>query len=122
MTTIRVFLLLISALIVGAFFVVLVQQRHAEIALLKAFGASRAYVLRSLLAEVTCLLVPAVAAGCAVAIGAGLLLERTVPFEQRPPSILTAALLLVATGLASVVVTARRAAGANPLLALGGHR
>ena len=46
MTLIRGFLLVISALIVGAFFTVLTVQRTRQIGLLKAMGASNAYVLR----------------------------------------------------------------------------
>jgi putative ABC transport system permease protein len=46
MTLIRAFLLAISALIVGAFFTVLIVQRTRQIGLLKALGASSGYVLR----------------------------------------------------------------------------
>src|SRR5690606_11328727 len=46
MTLIRAFLLVISALIVGAFFTVLTVQRTRQIGLLKAMGASSSYVLR----------------------------------------------------------------------------
>ena len=122
MNTIRIFLYVISALVVGAFFVVLVQQRRGEIALLKAVGAGPGYVVRTLLAEILCLLVPSVLAGCAVAWLTGVVVQRTVPFEQRPVSVAVAAVLLVATGLAAVVVTARRAASVDPLVALGLNR
>src|SRR5690606_17395039 len=46
MDLIRGFLLLISALIVGAFFTVWTIQRTRQIGLLKALGATNGYVLR----------------------------------------------------------------------------
>lgn len=122
MNTIRIFLYVISALIVGAFFVVLANQRRGEVALLKAIGASPSYVVRNLVGEIACLLVPAVAVGCLVGWAVGIVLHRSVPFEQTPASTLTAGVLLVTTGLGSVVVTARRTASVEPLLVLGANR
>lgn len=57
MSLIENFLLLISALIVGAFFTVWTVQRASQIALLKALGASSSYVVRDALGQMAIVLV-----------------------------------------------------------------
>lgn len=54
---IQVFLYVISALVVGAFFTVLTVQRKGEIAVLRALGASTQYLLRESLLQSIVLLV-----------------------------------------------------------------
>ena len=71
MSLIRGFLLLISALIVGAFFTVWTVQRTRQIGLMKALGASNGYVLRDALGQLAVVLVAATAVGVAVGGRAG---------------------------------------------------
>ena len=47
MQIIQVFLFLISAVVIGAFFSIWTIQRTKEIGLVKALGASNAYLLRN---------------------------------------------------------------------------
>src|SRR5690606_13276985 len=81
MDLIRGFLLVISSLIVGAFFTVWTVQRTRQIGLLKALGASNAYVLRDALGQLAVVLVAATALGLAVAIGLGSMVGSGVPFR-----------------------------------------
>ena len=90
MTMIRAFLLVISALVVGAFFTVLTVQRTRQIGLLKAMGATNGYIVRDSVGQMTVLVAAATAVG--VAIGAGVIAVLgggEAPVELAPGSIAT---------------------------------
>ena len=120
MTLIRAFLLLISALVVGAFFTVLTVQRTSQIGLLKALGASTGYVVRDGIGQVAIIVVLATAAG---ALGGtaivGLLDGGPVPVELLPVNIATSSLLLIVAGILASLASFRRIAKIEPAIALG---
>jgi len=119
MAMIRWFLLVISALIVGAFFVVWTMQRARQIAVLKALGASRAYVARDALGQLTVVLVGATVLGGLVAFAVGGLVAGTaVPFRLALGPALAALGLLVVTGLLGCLAGIRRVVGVDPAMAL----
>lgn len=118
MTLIRMFLLVISALVVGAFFVIWTVQRTQQIGLLKALGASNAYVIRDALGQLAIVLVVATGAGTLVATGLGQLVGDTVPFRLEAPAVLTTAASLVGLGLLGSVVALRRIVNVEPIIAL----
>jgi putative ABC transport system permease protein len=119
MDLIRGFLLLISALIVGAFFAVWTIQRTRQIGLLKALGASNGYVVRDALGQLAIVLVAATAVGAAVAVGLGSLVGSDVPFSLRPGPVLGSAAVLVVLGMAGSLVSLRRITSVDPVVALG---
>lgn len=119
MTLIRGFLLAISALIVGAFFTVWTVQRTRQIGLMKALGASNAYVLRDALGQLAVVLALATATGAAVAVGIGQFVGSSVPFSLRAGPVVTSSLILIALGLAGSLVAVRRVTGVDPIIALG---
>jgi putative ABC transport system permease protein len=119
MTLIRGFLLVISALVIGAFFTVLTVQRTRQIGLLKAMGASNAYVLRDGIGQMTVLVTAATAVG--VAAGAALvavLSGGSAPVELDARAIATVALLLVGSGIVGSLVAFRRITNIEPAIAL----
>lgn len=118
MTLIRGFLLVISALIVGAFFTVWTIQRTRQIGLLKALGASNAYVLRDALGQLAIVLVSAVLVGAAVAVGVGAIVPEAVPFSLEAAPIVTSVLALVILGMAGSLVAVRRITSVDPIVAL----
>jgi putative ABC transport system permease protein len=122
MSLIRLFLYLISALVVGAFFTVWTVQRRQEIALVKALGGSSGYLLRDAAAQVLVVLVAATAVGALVGVGLGAMVGSGVPFSLDAGSVLGAGILLVALGLAGALVAVRRVTAVDPLVALGGNR
>ncbi len=120
MTLIRGFLLVISALIVGAFFTVLAVQRTRQTGLLKAMGASDAYVLRDGVGQMAVVVVAATAVGTGVGAVMVALLDRTAaPVELSVGSIVGSAALLVATGVVGSLVSFRRITTVEPAVALG---
>lgn len=119
MALIRGFLLVISALIVGAFFMVWTVQRTRQIGLMKALGASSAYVVRDALGQLAVVLVVATALGTAVAVGLGQLVGGDVPFSLQAGPVLTSAAVLIVLGLLGSLVAIRRITSVDPLIALG---
>lgn len=120
MTLIRAFLLAISALVVGAFFTVLTVQRTRQIGLLKAMGASTAYVVRDGIAQMLVIVVLATVAGGAAGTAIVAALDGgPVPVALEAGGIATSAALLVVSGLAGSLVALRRIARVEPAIALG---
>lgn len=119
MNLIRGFLLVISALIVGAFFTVLTLQRTRQIGLLKAMGASNRWVLVDGIGQMTVIVVAATVIGALVgAVIVGVLARGDAPVELRAGGILTTALLIVVTGLVGSLVPFRRITGVEPAISL----
>jgi putative ABC transport system permease protein len=120
MSLISGFLLVISALIVAAFFTVWTIQRTRQIGLLKALGATNGYVLRDALGQLTVVLVAATAVGAAVAVGLGQLVGSGVPFSLDARPVATSAVTLVVLGLLGSLVAIRRVTSVDPVIALAG--
>lgn len=118
MDLIRGFLLLISALIVGAFFTVWTIQRTRQIGLLKALGATNGYVLRDSLGQLAVILVTATAIGVAVALGLGSLVGSGVPFSLEPAPVIASAAALIVLGMAGSLVALRRITSVDPVVAM----
>jgi len=121
------------ALVVGVFvisntFSILVAQRTRELALLRAVGAGRGQVLRSVLVEAVLVgLVAAVLgllAGIGLAKGVTTLLDSagadlpTTSLQVRPPTIVIALVLGLLVTLVAAIVPAVRATRVPPLAAL----
>ncbi|MGB3053465.1 MAG: ABC transporter permease [Acidimicrobiales bacterium] len=120
MTLIRVFLLVISALVIGAFFTVLTVQRTRQIGLLKAMGASNSYIVRDSVGQMTILVVMATGAG--VALGSmivAFLSSGAAPVELSPSAVATVALSLIVSGILGSLVALRRITQVEPAIALG---
>lgn len=120
MTMIRMFLLVISALVVGAFFTVLTLQRVRQIGVLKAMGASSWYVIRDGLAQIAVVVLAATAAGTGV--GAAVIAALSggsVPMVFSAGSVLGAGVILAAAGIVGGAVTLKRVSGVEPSIALG---
>lgn len=119
MDLIRGFLLVISALIVGAFFTVWTVQRTRQIGLMKALGATNGYVLRDALGQLAIVLVAATAVGAGVAFGLGQFVGDSVPFSLRAGPALASSLVLIVIGLVGSLVAVRRVTHVDPIIALG---
>lgn len=120
MSLIRGFLLIISALVIGAFFTVLTVQRTRQIGLLKAMGASNGYVLRDGIGQMTILVALATLAGVAIGTVVVALVGRgNAPVELNASSITTVAVSLVVAGVLGSLVAFRRITQIEPAIALG---
>lgn len=118
MTLIRSFLIIIAALIVGAFFTVWTIQRSGQIGLLKALGASNRYVITDALGQLAVVLVASTTLGVLLATLLGLSVSGSAPFRLTPGSVVSSALLLIAAGMIGALVALRRITSIPPDTAL----
>lgn len=120
---IQVFLYAICALVVGAFFTVWTVQRKHELAVLRAIGASTAYLLRDGLAQAAIILVGFTALGVLAGLGMGSALSGTaMPFALEAAPIGLATALTIFLGLLGAAAAIIRISRVDPLAALGGQR
>lgn len=122
LTMIRVLLLGVSALVVGAFFTVWTIQRTPDLAVLKAMGADTAYLVRDALAQAAIVLVVGGGIGTALGAAVGGLASSVVPFVVSPATAVVPLVLLLALGLVGAAASLRRIATVDPLVALGAAR
>ncbi|WP_433384169.1 ABC transporter permease [Micromonospora sp. KLBMP9576] len=118
----RGMLFAISALVVGAFFTVWTIQRAADIAVLKALGATTGHLLRDALGQALVLLLAGTAAGTALAVAVGTAAAGVVPFTLTAGSILLPAAVMIALGATGAALSVRRITSVDPLIALGSAR
>lgn len=118
----RLLLFAISALVIGAFFTVWTVQRSGEIAILKAVGASTAYLLKDALGQALILLLIGTTAGTLLAAGLGSLAGTAVPFVLDATTLLFPAAVMILLGLAGAAISLRRVTTVDPLTALGSAR
>ena len=120
MSLIRGFLLVISALVVGAFFTVLTVQRTRQMGLLKAMGASNSYILRDGIGQMAILVVLSTVTGAAL--GSALVLavgSGDAPVELTAKALATVVGSLVLAGVLGSLVAFRRITSVEPAIALG---
>lgn len=112
----------VSALVVGAFFTVWTMQRSADIAVLKALGASDASLVRDALGQALVVLVVGIGVGIGLVSVLGALAGGTLPFLLSPLTTVLPASVMVVLGLAGAAVALRTVTRADPLTALGSNR
>ncbi|MDI3385184.1 ABC transporter permease [Streptomyces sp. B-S-A8] len=119
----RGFLFAISALVIGAFFTVWTIQRSADVAVLKALGASTAGLLKDALGQALVLLTGGTLLGTGIAAGLGALLAGSaVPFLLTPATVLVPAAVMILLGALGAGLSIRRITSVDPLTALGSAR
>lgn len=122
LSMIQVFLYVICALVVGAFFTVWTIQRTHDIAVLRAVGASSRYLLRDSLAQAAILLIGFTAIGVAAGVGMGAIMPDAMPFDLEFEPIAVASVLTIVLGLIGAAVAVVRITRVDPARALGGQR
>lgn len=117
---IQAFLIIISAVVMGAFFSVWTIQRTKEIGLVKALGASNAYLLRDSLGQVLLLMLTATSIGTLAAIQLGRTLEASsFPFMLVLETVAASGVMLVVAGLIGSALSLRLILKIDPIIALG---
>ncbi|MEV6331256.1 ABC transporter permease [Streptomyces sp. NPDC051909] len=119
----RGFLFVISALVIGAFFTVWTIQRSADVAVLKALGASTPYLLKDALGQALVMLTAGTLLGTGLATGIGALISGgDVPFVLQPLTVLGPAAVMIVLGALGAALSIRRITAVDPLTALGSAR
>jgi len=108
--------------VVGAFFTVWTMQRHADVAVLKALGASDRMLLIDALGQAAVLLFLGVGTGIGVTALLGAAAGSVLPFVLSPLTTLVPAAAMIALGLAGAAFALRGVTSTDPLTALGSNR
>jgi len=116
-------LILIAAVVIGAFFAIWTIQRTQEIGLVKALGGSNGYLLRDSLGQALLLLGGGTALGLGAALWLGQFLMKTGrPFMYVPETVTAAVVALLVAGLIGGALSVRRITAVDPIIALGRDR
>lgn len=108
----------ISALIVGVFFLVWSMQRQGDVSVMKALGASNAWLRKDALGQAATVLILAIAVGTCLALGLGAAIASVAPFVVSWWTIAPPAVAMFIAGLIGSLVSLRQITRADPLVAL----
>ena len=114
------FLVIISAVVIGAFFTIWTIQRTKEIGLVKALGASNAYLMRDALGQALILMLLGTGVGMGLALWIGkTFMEGAGPFMYESGMVSSSMALLMIAGLIGAALSINRIAAVDPMIALG---
>lgn len=120
---IQVFLIVISAIVIGAFFTVWTIQRTREIGLVKALGGSNWYLLRDAMGQVLILMVAATLVGTLISLWAGQrFAEAGSSFVLDLGTIFASGCLLIVAGVVGSALSVGLITKVDPIIALGRER
>lgn len=112
----------ISGLVIGAFFTVWTMQRKADIAVLKALGASTRSLIEDALGQALIVLLLGIGLGLGVVALLGALAGSALPFLLSPLTTALPGIIMIVLGLAGAAFALRSVTSADPLTALGSNR
>ncbi|RKQ33378.1 ABC transporter permease [Kocuria tytonis] len=115
------FLYGISALVVVSFLTVWTIQRTRDIAVLRALGASRGYVVLDSLVQAAVVLALGVLVGGGLGLLGGMLAGSAVPFQLGAASVGIPVAGVFVLGLLGSLLAVRRVSTVDPMIALGGN-
>jgi putative ABC transport system permease protein len=118
---IQLFLVIVSAVVIGAFFTIWTIQRTKEIGLVKALGASSWYLMKDALGQALILMLvsTAIGLGLAIGIGKGLIEGTAFPFMFEGGMVTSSMILLVVAGLIGAAFAIRQINAVDAMIALG---
>jgi putative ABC transport system permease protein len=120
--SLRVFGYLIGALVIGVFFYVLTLQKVPQIGVLKAIGASNAFVFRQLLVQVLALSIIGLLISVPLAWATDQALQQlpeAVPIAFTRNTYLTTCGALLGTAVVGALFSGRQVIKTDPIIALG---
>ena len=113
------FLLVISAFVITVFFYVITLQKSNQFGVLKAIGASNAFLGRAVVSQVFLLAVVSIGIGIALTYGTAAVLPKEMPFTLDPLLVVTYAIVLLVVSVLSSLFSVRRITKIDPLQAIG---
>ena len=115
---IQLFLVVIAAGIIAAFFYIITLQKMPELGVMKAIGANTGYLARSLVAQVTVLALVGVLLGISLADTLDLVIGNAVPYAISANRMVLFGSLLLVTAIGGTLLSLIRIARVDPLDAI----
>ncbi|MGP6145843.1 ABC transporter permease [Jeotgalibaca sp. A122] len=112
-------LIFISAFVIAVFFYVLTTQKVHQFGVMKAIGASNAFVIRSVVSQVFLLSTISILIGIGLTYLMTLILPEGMPFNLLPEMVIIYSLVLLATSLIGSLFSIRSIIKIDPITALG---
>ncbi len=113
-------LFVISAVVIGAFFSIWTIQRTKEIGLIKALGASNAYVLKDALGQALLVIVTGTLIGlCGMLWFYQSVRNTELPFMLDRSTIVVSISMLLIAGIIGATMSIKRISKVDPIIALG---
>lgn len=116
---IQLFLLVIAAGIIAAFFYIMTLQKTAEFGVLKAIGTSMSYLTCTLVCQIFLLALVGIALGAALSFGIAAIIPATVPFLLDSGRITLFGAVMLTVALIGSLLSLIRIAKVDPLTAIG---
>lgn len=113
------FLFLIAAFIMAVFFYVITLQKTNQFGILKALGASTGFLVKDLIGQVFILAVAGIVVGALLTYGVAAITPAEVPFALDTELVIIYGAVLLAVALFGTLLSLRRIAKIDPLLAIG---
>lgn len=118
-TMMLVFLFIIAAFVLAVFFYVLTLQKSNQFGILKALGASTRFLAQGLVAQIMLLTIVGVILGVLLTFGVAALIPAELPFALSQRLIIVYGAVLLFVGLSGTLLSLRRIAKTDPLIAIG---
>lgn len=112
-------LIFISAFVIAVFFYVLTTQKVHQFGVMKAIGASNAFVIKSVVSQVFLLSTVSILIGAGLTYLMTLILPEGMPFHLLPEMVIVYSLVLLATSLIGSLFSIRSIVKIDPITALG---
>lgn len=111
-------LLVISALVVGAFFAVWTVQRLGDLAVVRAMGASRGYLLRDGLGQAALVLIAGEAIGAAAGVALAASVSGVVPIALTAAGVAVPVVAMAVLAAGGALLAVRQVTVVDPLIAM----
>ncbi len=118
-TLMLVFLFVIAAFVLAVFFYVITLQKSNQFGVLKALGAGTRFLAQDLIGQVMVLTVAGVAIGAVLTFAVAAVIPPELPFALSYRLIVIYGVILLLVGLAGTLLSLRRIAQIDPLVAIG---
>ena len=114
-----VFLLAISAFVLGVFFYVLTLQKSNQFGIMKAIGASNGFLGKAIVSQVFILSFISIIIGILLTYGTALILPAGMPFELDTKLVIIYSIILLIISVVSSWISVRKITKIDPLQAIG---
>ena len=118
-TLMLVFLFVIAAFVLAVFFYVITLQKSNQFGVLKTLGAGTRFLAQDLVGQVMILTVVGVAIGAVLTFAVAAVIPPELPFALSYRLIVTYGVVLLLVGLVGTLLSLRRIAQIDPIVAIG---